>query len=122
LHRAYKSSTPALRSFVSPSAATSTTPRTQPGAVYFKALDDASFFAANSLIESVFVLTVSFNLYFLRPISEGEIVATGRVVSRSKRLIVADGVLVDGRGREIARGSGTFMSSAITLSAEIGYG
>jgi uncharacterized protein (TIGR00369 family) len=92
------------------------------GAVYFKALDDATFFAANSLIESVFVLTVSFNLYFLRPISEGEIVATGRVVSRSKRLIVADGVLVDGRGREIARGSGTFMSSAITLSAEIGYG
>src|ERR1051325_363168 len=52
------------------------------GAVYFKALDDATFFAANSLVEDVFVLTTSFNLYLTRPVSEGEIVATGHVVSR----------------------------------------
>jgi uncharacterized protein (TIGR00369 family) len=92
------------------------------GAVYFKALDDATFFAANSLVEEVFVLTVSFNLYLVRPISDGEVIATGRVVSRSKRLIIAEGVLVDERGREIARGSGTFMPSTRALSAEIGYG
>jgi uncharacterized protein (TIGR00369 family) len=91
------------------------------GAVYFKALDDATFFAANSLVEDVFVLTVTFNLYFTRPVREGEIVATGRVVSRSKRLYIADGTIVDGRGREIARGSGTFMPSSITLSSDIGY-
>ena len=65
------------------------------GAVYFKALDDATFFAANSLVEDVFVLTVSFNLYLVRPISEGEVVATGRVVSRPKRLTIAEGMLVD---------------------------
>jgi uncharacterized protein (TIGR00369 family) len=91
------------------------------GSVYFKALDDATFFAANSLVEDVFVLTVSFNLYLVRPISEGEVVATGRVVSRSKRLTIAEGVLVDERGREIARGSGTFLPSTIELSAKIGY-
>jgi uncharacterized protein (TIGR00369 family) len=91
------------------------------GAVYFKALDDATFFAANSLVDDVFVLTTSFNLYLTRPVSEGEIVATARVVSRSKRLYVAEGVLVDARGREIARGSGTFMPSTIALSEEIGY-
>ena len=91
------------------------------GAVYFKALDDATFFAANSLVEDVFVLTVSFNLYLVRPISDGEVVATGRVVSRSKRLTIAEGVLVDSRGREIARGSGTFMPSKMELSARIGY-
>lgn len=91
------------------------------GAVYFKALDDATFFAANSLVEDVFVLTVSFNLYLVRPVTEGEVVATGRVVSRSKRLTVAEGVLVDSRGREIARGSGTFMPSTLALSADIGY-
>src|SRR5437763_12114499 len=86
------------------------------GVVYFKALDDATFFAANSLVEDVFVLTVSFNLYFTRPVSEGEVVARGRVVSRSKRLYVAEGVSEDARGREIARGSGTFMPSTMTLA------
>jgi hypothetical protein len=42
-------------------------------------------------------------------------------VSRSKRLYIAEGVLVDARGREIARGSGTFMPSTRTLAADIGY-
>jgi uncharacterized protein (TIGR00369 family) len=91
------------------------------GAVYFKALDDATFFAANSLVEDAFVLTVSFNLYLTRPVKEGEVVARGRVVSRSKRLYLAEGVLEDERGREIARGSGAFMPSGIALDAAIGY-
>ena len=91
------------------------------GAVYFKALDDATFFAANSLVDDVFVLTVSFNLYLTRPVSEGEVVARGRVVSRSKRLYVAEGTLEDARGREIARGSGAFMPSTVLLSHDIGY-
>jgi uncharacterized protein (TIGR00369 family) len=91
------------------------------GAVYFKALDDATFFAANSLVDDVFVLTVSFNLYLTRPVSEGEVVARGRVTSRSKRLYLAEGVLEDARGREIARGSGAFLPSTVALSEEIGY-
>ena len=91
------------------------------GAVYFKVLDDATFFAANSIVEYVFVLTVSFNLYLTRPVSEGEIVGRGRVVSRSKRLYLAEGVLEDSRGREIARGSGAFMPSTVALSGDIGY-
>jgi uncharacterized protein (TIGR00369 family) len=91
------------------------------GAVYFKALDDATFFAANSLVEDVFVLTVSFNLYLMRPVSEGDVVARGRVTSRSKRLYLAEGVLEDARGREIARGSGAFLPSTVALSDEIGY-
>jgi uncharacterized protein (TIGR00369 family) len=91
------------------------------GAVYFKALDDATFFAVNSIVEDVFVLTVSFNLYLTRPVSDGEITARGRVVSRSQRLFLADGVLEDSRGREIARGSGAFMPSTSALGPEIGY-
>jgi uncharacterized protein (TIGR00369 family) len=91
------------------------------GAVYFKALDDATFFAVNSIVEDVFVLTVSFNLYLTRPVSDGEITARGRVVSRSKRLYLAEGVLEDSRGREIARGSGAFMPSTSALGPEIGY-
>lgn len=91
------------------------------GSVIFKALDDSAFFAANSLVEDVFVLTVTFSLHFLRPVTDGELRATGRVVHRSRRLIVAESVVVDSRGREVARGTGTFMRSASPLSAEIGY-
>ena len=91
------------------------------GMVYFKALDDAAFFAVNSLVENVFVLTVSFNVYFTRPVSEGEMKATGRVVHRSRRLYLAESNLVDSRGREVARGSGTFVRSSMSLSPEIGY-
>jgi acyl-coenzyme A thioesterase PaaI-like protein len=75
----------------------------------------------NSLVDDVFVLTVSFNLYLLRPIAVGEMRAKGRVVYRSRQLFVAEAELVDQDGKDIGRGSGTFMRSAIPLSPEIGY-
>jgi len=91
------------------------------GAVYFKLLDDSAFFAANSLVEDVFVLTVSYNVYFTRPISEGVMKATGKVVQASRRLIIAESVVVDSDDHEIARGSGTFLRSTIRLAEDIGY-
>lgn len=91
------------------------------GAVYFKLLDDAAFFAANSLVEDVFVLTVSLTSHLTRPVTEGEMKATGRVVHRSNRLIIADAEVRDGAGLQLARGTGTFMPSKIALSEEIGY-
>jgi uncharacterized protein (TIGR00369 family) len=91
------------------------------GAVYFKALDDAAFFAANSAIRDVFVLTVSFNVVLVRPVTEGTITATGTLVHNSRNLLVAESVLSNGRGREIARGSGTFALSKIPLNADVGY-
>jgi len=91
------------------------------GSVYFKLLDDATFFAASSLVDDVFVLTASFNIYFLRPISSGTMTARGTVVSRTNRLIIGEGVLVDDDDREIARGSGTFMPSKVSLGERLGY-
>jgi len=91
------------------------------GSVYFKALDDAAFFAVNSLVNDVFVLTVSFNIYLTRPISQGKIKATGRVMHRSKRLFIAQSKLVDSDGREVAWGSGTYMRSTIPLSPKLRY-
>lgn len=90
------------------------------GAVYFKALDDSAFFAANSLVTDTFVLTVSFNVYFTRPVSEGTLRAEGRVVSRSKSLVIAEAVLFNG-DVEVARGSGSFVPSKIELSEKLGY-
>jgi uncharacterized protein (TIGR00369 family) len=91
------------------------------GSVYFKALDDAAFFAVNSLVMDVFVLTVTYNVYLTRPVTEGIMTAAGRVVSRSKNLFVAEAEIVDGRGRSVGRGSGSFMRSTIPLSPDVGY-
>ena len=91
------------------------------GSVYFKVLDDAAFFAVNSLVTDVFVLTVTYNVYLTRPVTEGVMSATGRVVSRSKNLFVAEAEIVDGRGRSVGRGSGSFMRSTIPLSPSVGY-
>lgn len=91
------------------------------GSVYFKLLDDAAFFAVNSLISEYFALTASFTTYLLRPVSEGTMKATGRVVHAGVRSFLAEAVVVDGSGNEIARGSGNFVSSKIKLSADIGY-
>jgi uncharacterized protein (TIGR00369 family) len=92
------------------------------GASYFKALDDAAFFAVGSLVDDVFVLTVSFTVYLLRPISEGTMVARGTVVSESRNLWVAESVVEDGESRALGRGSGTFMRSRTLLGDALGYG
>jgi uncharacterized protein (TIGR00369 family) len=90
------------------------------GAVYFKSLDDAAFFAASSQVEGRFVLTVSFTVYFTRPVTEGRLRAEGRVVSRSRSLLVAEAVLRADE-REAARGSGTFLPGPNELSEALGY-
>jgi len=91
------------------------------GSVYFKALDDAAFFAVASLVTDVFVLTQSFTIYFTRPVSEGTLVATGRVVHRSKSLYLAESELRDAEGNLAARGSGSFMRSRVALGPDVGY-
>lgn len=91
------------------------------GSVYFKALDDAAFFAANSLVEDVLVLTVDFNIHLSRPVSRGKIKATGKVISASGNLLIAESLLLDSERREIARGSGSFVRSKIKLSSDVGY-
>lgn len=91
------------------------------GSVYFKVLDDAAFFAANSVVEDAFVLTSSFHLDLLRPVSEGEIRSEGRLVHRARRLFIAEAQATDSEGNLIARGSGTFMKSSIRLDERVGY-
>ncbi len=91
------------------------------GSMYFLAMDNAAFFAVNSLVKEVFVLTATFNIYFLRPVSGGVARAMGRVVNASKNQFVAESVLYDAENREIARGSGVFVKSGIALAQEIGY-
>ena len=91
------------------------------GSVYFKALDDAAFFSANSVVQDVFVLTVSFNVVLLRPVTGGNIIASGHLVHGSRNLLVAEAELTDGDQRSLARGTGTFMRSSVPLGPEVGY-
>lgn len=91
------------------------------GSSYFKAMDDAAFFAVNSLVDDVFILTVAFDIHLLRPIAEGRMIATGRVVNAGRNLWVADARLVDDRDRLLGRGTGTFMRSEIPLVDAMGY-
>ena len=91
------------------------------GTIYFKMLDDAAFYAANTLATDRFLLTTSFNLHFTKPVRVGEVVAEGRWVSGRRRVFVAEARLVDGEGEEIGRGTGTFMRSRIALSSLEGY-
>jgi uncharacterized protein (TIGR00369 family) len=91
------------------------------GSVYFKALDDAAYFAVNSLVNECLLVTVSFNLHFVRPVSDGIIKAEGKVTQHGKKISFAESILLNERDKLIARGSGTFIKSDITLSEEIGY-
>jgi uncharacterized protein (TIGR00369 family) len=91
------------------------------GSIYFRALDDAAFFAANSRVQDVFVLTVSYTVHFARPVTEGELRAVGRLVHASGRLFFAEAELVDGEGLLLGRGSGVFTRSSIPLDPAVGY-
>lgn len=91
------------------------------GTSYFKMLDDAAFYACNSLVSDRFLLTTAFNLLLTRPLRGGPVVAEGRWISGKRRVYVGDARLVDAEGEEAARGTGTFMRSQIPLSGLPGY-
>ena len=91
------------------------------GTVYFKMLDDAAFYAANSLISDRFLLTTAFNLHFTRPMRSGEAIAEGRWISGRRRVMIGDAHIIGPDGEEAARGTGTFLRSHIPLSSLPGY-
>ncbi|MFW2831424.1 PaaI family thioesterase [Sphingomonas sp. ID0503] len=91
------------------------------GTSYFKMLDDAAFYAANSLVTDRFLLTTAFNLLLTSPLTAGPVVAEGKWISGRRRVFVAEARLVDAHGEEVARGTGTFMRSKIPLAGLKGY-
>ena len=91
------------------------------GSVYFKMLDDAAFFAANSLETEVFLLTTSFTTYLTRPVTSGTLRSTGRVVNRNKSQFIAEAIAYDSEGNEVGRGSGIFVRGKLLLRDALGY-
>ena len=91
------------------------------GSYYFKALDDAAFFAANSVVEDVLVLTVSFSVQFLRPISAGTVRAVGSLIRPGRQMLFAASTVFDSEGRQAGLGTGVFARSSVRLAEGIGY-
>ena len=91
------------------------------GTGYFKMLDDAAFYAANSLVRERFLLTTAFNILFSRPLKAGAMIAEGRWISGQRRVMIAEARLIDHNGEEAGRGTGTFMRSHTPLNSLPGY-
>ena len=89
--------------------------------MYFKGLDDAAFFAANSLVTDVFVVTAQFEVELLSMIDCEDIKAIGIVEKRADRKIWSTAELFDDQGRLAARGRGLFIASKIKLEPDVGY-
>ncbi len=79
------------------------------GSVYFKMLDDAAYFAVNSIVFETFVLTKKFTTDLKRPISSGLMSSIGKVLGITKNEIMAESAVYNGDGKEIGRGSGIFV-------------
>jgi acyl-coenzyme A thioesterase PaaI-like protein len=84
-------------------------------------LDDAAFFAVNSVVPGIFVYTVSLNVQLLRPVTSGIIRSIGELKFRSTNLFIADSTLFNEENKVVGRASGNFMKSKIALTEEIGY-
>jgi len=91
------------------------------GAIYFKLLDDAAYFAAASMEMTYFLLTKSYTLQFIRPVEVDELTATGTIVTVDKDTFVAKSSIVNSQGKVVATGEGTFVRSKKLLADQVGY-
>ena len=91
------------------------------GSVYFRLLDDAAFFAVASLVTDTFVLTSSFQIDILRPVTSGNLVAEGVILNAGRNMFLSKADLYDDRRRLVATGKGTFMKSKVELKSVKGY-
>ena len=86
------------------------------GSIYFKALDDAAFFAANSVEREGFTLTARFEVTLLGAVTKGPIRAVGTLERREGRKAWASSELFDGHGELVARGKGLFVTSGSLMN------
>jgi len=79
------------------------------GMLYFKVLDETSFYAANSLVDDVFLTTASMHVQFLAALEHGPLFARAEVVHAGRSSFVVDATAADHEGNVLARSTGTFV-------------
>ena len=85
------------------------------GSVYFKMLDDAAFFAAQSVVEDYMLLTASFNITFKMPVTNGWIKSIGKLLSVSEKEFNAEAKMYNSKNEIVAFCNGVFKKSKISL-------
>jgi len=91
------------------------------GSIYFKGLDDAAYFAANSVEIENLVLTAKFEVELLGMIQCESIRAVGFFERREGRKIWARSELYDDQDQLMARGSGLFIVGQFPLDEGLNY-
>ena len=87
------------------------------GSVYFKMLDDAAFFAAQSVVEDYMLLTASFNITFKMPVLNGYIKSKGKLCSVSQKEFTAEAKMYNSKNELVAFGNGIFKKSKISIDS-----
>jgi uncharacterized protein (TIGR00369 family) len=91
------------------------------GSVYFKLLDDAAYFACQTEVRDFFIVTTSFNVELLRPITSGIIRAEGEMDFDGKQTLFGAAKIYDEKGRVCGIGQGQFLKSRLPISEVDGY-
>ena len=91
------------------------------GAIYFKQLDDAAYFAAASLETEFFILTKTYQIKFIRPVGEDQLRAEGEVLSQNEKEIIARSVIRNSQGKVVGEGHGVFVKGPKRLIDLPGY-
>lgn len=77
--------------------------------VYYWALEVATYFAAASVVDDAFLVNVNLEADITRPVNAGTLTVEGELVSRSRRVLIAQGTITDDDGIEVGRGRGLFV-------------
>ncbi len=91
------------------------------GALYFFVMDNAAMLAANSCVTDVCVFTRDFTIQFLRPVSEGLVKASAKIVDKRDGHFQTEAILYDSSDLEIGRAQGDFVRSRFRLEDAAGY-
>ena len=91
------------------------------GAIYFKLLDDAAYFAAATLVTDQFLVTKSYQVQFVRPVHLERLIAKGSVIEMNDLEIIAGSEIFNEQGKLVAKGEGVFVRSKKFLSELEGY-
>lgn len=80
--------------------------------VYYWLLEVATYFAAASVVEDAFLVNVNLEADITRPVTAGSLTGRGKLVSRSRRVLIAEGTITADEGSPVGLGRGLFVPSS----------
>lgn len=85
------------------------------GMLYFKAMDEVAFYAAQSLVTDMMLLTESMNIHFTRPLFMGTMHADAQVIKTGRTVHIVEARVSDEQGRLSSFATATFMPGRLPL-------